>query len=162
MNIKTQFCIFACMACCVSWSPIQAADQQTPLDEAAAQWIEYFEAADLDGLMTLYDEDVTVALHGQPRLVGIDAVRNYFANRIGKWESRFEVEFERVETDDDFAWLMSKYWFIATVKESGQQFRDAGRSLLVYKRSKDGRWLILADIDQQSPDVTWPSPKGME
>ncbi len=112
--------------------------------------------------MTLYSEDVIVALHGQPKLEGIDAVRNYFANRIGQWNSQFELQIERVEMGEKRAWLMSKYWFIATVKDSGAQFKDAGRSLLVYDLTEDGRWLISADIDQTSPDVAWPSPGGLE
>jgi uncharacterized protein (TIGR02246 family) len=162
MKQSIQWVILTGLTLSVISAPGTASETETPLHKAAAQWIDYFEAADLAGLMTLYNEDVSVALHGQEKLEGKDAVRDYFASRIDQWDSRFELEFERVEMGEDRAWLMSKYWFVATIKDSGEQFRDAGRSLLVYDRSEEGQWLISADIDQLSPDVSWPAPSGME
>ena len=148
-------------------TPVQAgepgSDQHpSPLHRAAQLWIDSFEAGDLDGLMTLYTNDVTVALHGQPVLNGIDEVRAYFAARLGKWDSRFELEIERVEMGAQRSWLMSKYWFVARDLAGDGGFRDAGRSLLIYEPGDDGQWLIAADIDQATPDVTWPSPQGLE
>ncbi len=46
-------------------------------------------------------------------------------------------------------------------KETGEVYRETGRSLLVYKKH-EGQWKIAADIDQVTPDVTWPAPSGLE
>ncbi|MGK0293308.1 MAG: ketosteroid isomerase-like protein [Porticoccaceae bacterium] len=126
------------------------------------KWAEYYENADLDGLMTLYTDDVVVALHGQPALYGKAAVREYFSSRIDKAISKFELDYEVREIHGDVAYLISKYWLRAEDKETGEVFLDAGRSLLIYKRDSSGHFKIAADIDQASPDVTWPSPLGME
>jgi len=138
-----------------------AVDQGDLVREGGSEWAEYYAAGDLDGLMTLYVDDVVVALHGQPALYGKQAVRDYFSTRIGKAEAQFELDYEVIETHGDIAYIISKYWLHAVNKESGDVYKEAGRSLLVYKR-QEGQWKIAADIDQLSPDVAWPSPAGMD
>ena len=139
-----------------------AASEEGPIRAEGSLWAEYYRSGDLEALMTLYTDDVVVALHGQPALYGKAAVREYFSTRIGKAESVFELDYEVVEVHGDIAYIISKYWLHATDKETGVVYKDAGRSMLVYKRGADGRWLIAADLDQATPDVGWPSPGGIE
>ena len=133
-----------------------------PVRAEGSRWAEYYKAGDLDSLMTLYTDDAIVALHGQPALYGKDAVREYFSTRIGKADSEFELDYELEEIHGDIAYIISKYWLVAKDRETGNTYKDAGRSLLVYKRGPDGDWLIAADIDQATPDVSFPSPGGLE
>lgn len=139
---------------------IAQADEDSPVRAEGSLWSEYYRAGDLDGLMTLYMDDVIVALHGQPALYGKQAVRDYFSTRIGKAETTFELDYELVEVHGDIAYIISKYWLRATDKETRDVYKDAGRSMLVYKK-EGGRWKIAADLDQASPDVGWPSPGGL-
>ncbi len=141
-------------------SPMTLSDFETEIAAEGGKWAHYYEQADLDGLMTLYVEDAIVALHGQPALFGIDNIRDYFAQRIGKAEATFELDYELRETHGDIAYIISKYWLKATDKVTGTPYKEAGRSLLVYKK-QDGQWKIAADIDQSTPDVTWPAPSGL-
>ncbi len=140
----------------------QGVGQDGPVRAEGSRWAEYYQAGDLDSLMTLYTDDVIVALHGQPALYGKQAVREYFSTRIGKADSNFELDYELEEIHGDIAYIISKYWLVAKDRETGETYRDAGRSLLVYKRGPDDNWLIAADIDQATPDVTFPSPGGLE
>ena len=135
---------------------------QGPRRAEGSLWAEYYTAGDLDALMTLYTDDVIVALHGQPALYGKEAVREYFSTRIGKADTEFELDYELEEIHGDIAYIISKYWLVAKDRETGNVYKDAGRSLLVYKRGPDGNWLIAADIDQATPDVGFPSPGGLE
>ena len=141
-------------------SPMALSDFETEIAAEGGKWAHYYEQADLDGLMTLYVEDAIVALHGQPALFGIDAIRDYFAQRIGKAEATFELDYELRETHGELAYIISKYWLKATDKTTGALYKEEGRSLLVYKK-QDGQWKIAADIDQSTPDVTWPAPSGL-
>ncbi len=138
------------------------AEADGPIRAEGSRWAEFYKAGDLDSLMTLYTDDVVVALHGQPALYGKDAVREYFSTRIGKADTQFELDYELEEVHGDIAYIISKYWLVATNRETGSTYRDAGRSLLVYKRGPGGEWLIAADIDQATPDVSFPSPGGLE
>ena len=145
----------------MSSAPVSAqTDFETEIAAEGGKWAKYYEQADLEGLMTLYVDDAIVALHGQPALFGITAIREYFSTRIGKAESVFELDYELRETHGDIAYIISKYWLKATDNETGVVYKDAGRSLLVYKK-QDGQWKIAADIDQATPDVVWPAPSGL-
>lgn len=145
----------------ISSAPVSAqTDFETEIAAEGGKWAKYYEQADLEGLMTLYIDDAIVALHGQPALFGITAIREYFSTRIGKAESVFELDYELRETHGDIAYIISKYWLKATDNETGVVYKDAGRSLLVYKK-QDGQWKIAADIDQATPDVVWPAPSGL-
>lgn len=152
--------VFGCLVLLASGQGAWSEDGASIRAEGA-RWAEYYQAEDLEALMTLYEDDVVVALHGQPALFGKEAVREYFAARLGKAETTFELNYEVVEVHGDIAYIISQYWLRAVNKESGDLFKDAGRSMLIYKRSEDGRWRIAADLDQATPDVGWPSPGGL-
>jgi uncharacterized protein (TIGR02246 family) len=138
-----------------------AGEEENKIEAEGGKWAVFYETDNLNGLMTLYTQDAVVALHGQPALFGKEAIRAYFAARLGKAESTFELDYEVRQTHGDIAYIISKYWLIAKNKLTGAVYRDAGRSMLVYKK-EHGQWKIAADIDQSSPDVTWPSPKGLK
>ena len=150
--------VFGLVSACSS----SVADAEGPIRAEGSRWAEYYKAGDLDALMTLYTDDVIVALHGQPALYGKEAVREYFSTRIGKADTEFELDYELEEVHGDIAYIISKYWLVATDRETGTTYKDAGRSLLVYKRGAGGDWLIAADIDQATPDVSFPSPGGLD
>jgi uncharacterized protein (TIGR02246 family) len=134
----------------------------TPADEAAIrdhgrQWVKAFKAGDVAALMRLYTPDAEVALHGKPKLKGIDAIRGYFKPLLKTPpDADFLLAEESLVVDGDQAAFMSKYWF--TLRTAGGEVRDPGRSLIVYRRGADGVWRIRMDIDQAAPDVSYPPP----
>ncbi|MEL7537340.1 MAG: DUF4440 domain-containing protein [Pseudomonadota bacterium] len=132
------------------------ADDETALRQHADTWLAHYKAGDLDALMALYEDDAIVTLHDQPGLFGIDAIRAYFAAGLGKNDVTFDIEHELVEVNGNIGHVIAKYWLSATNRENGYVYRDAGRSLLIYKRGADGEWRIAVDIDQTTPDVKWP------
>ena len=160
MTLRTLISLLLAIALAVL-SPSSRADFASEIEAEGGKWANFYEQEDLEGLMTLYVDDAIVALHGQPALFGIDAIREYFSTRIGKAESVFELDYELRETHGEIAYIISKYWLKATDKQTGRVYKDAGRSLLVYKK-QDGQWKIAADIDQATPDVIWPAPSGLD
>jgi len=46
----------------------------------------------------------------------------------------FEIDIEEIQIHGGVAHLLSKYYL--TAKADGKTYRDAGRSLLIYKRNK--------------------------
>jgi uncharacterized protein (TIGR02246 family) len=136
-----------------------SARDRAAIHAAARQWITAFKAGDLDALMQLYDPGAYVALHDQPALRGTDAIRAYFAPRVGQGSVEFLLDIERIEVTGRTAHLISGYWF--TLRRPGQpEYRDAGRSLLIYRKSSSGQWRIYVDIDQATPDIVFPPPPG--
>lgn len=132
-------------------------DDIAAIRQAADTWIEFYSAGDLDRMMTLYMPDALVALHGQPAMRGIDTIRAFFQPGMGKSEVDFKIDISEIQIHGDTAHLVSKYWFTAVSKADGSVYKDAGRSVLIYKRDTDGKWKIYLDIDQATPDVDWES-----
>lgn len=160
--IKTVLVLSAAVIAALILPNERAGADEEAIRSAANSWVRHYTSGDLDALMTLYDEAVIVALHGQPALHGKQAVHDYFAPRIGTADVTFELDYERIEVHGPIAYLVSRYWLRAVDRESGNVFKDAGRSMLVYQRGADGNWRIAADLDQATPDVAWPSPSGLE
>ena len=123
------------------------------IEQVAQRWIELYSAGDLDRLMSLYTEDAIVALHGRPALRGVEQIRNFFAPGMGKSRVTFEIDIEEVQIHGDTAHLLSKYYLTSEPKSGGDTYRDAGRSLLIYKRNADNEWKLYLDIDQATPDA---------
>ena len=121
--LRLRLGVIALLAALLS-SPMALSDFETEIAAEGGKWAHYYEQADLDGLMTLYVEDAIVALHGQPALFGIDTIRDYFAQRIGKAEATFELDYELRETHGDIAYIISKYWLKATDKTTGALYKD--------------------------------------
>ncbi|MGI9331292.1 MAG: YybH family protein [Gammaproteobacteria bacterium] len=136
-------------------------DDKNAIRAAARDWIVAFKAGDIDALMALYAPDAFVALHGQPAMRGKGAIRDYFAPKLGTSEVEFLLDFEEIQVHGDVAHLVSQYWYVSVPKGGGDPLRDAGRSALIYKKAGNGRWLIYLDIDQQTPDVTFPPPRDV-
>ena len=125
----------------------------TAIEQVAQRWIDLYTAGDLDRLMTLYTEDAIVALHGRPALRGVEQIRNFFAPGMGKSRVTFEIDIEEIQVHGDSAHLLSKYYLTAEPVDGGDSYRDAGRSLLIYKRNADNEWKLYLDIDQATPDA---------
>ncbi len=138
-------------------APINAADETTALfEQIGGKWIEHYLANDLESLMTLYTDDAKLMLHGKPAMQGKSEIREFFAASMGKAEVTFDIDLERAEVHGDMAYLISKYWMSIKPHDGDQTFYDVGRSLLIYKKNDTGIWKIHADIDQATPDVSWP------
>lgn len=137
--------------------PALAGPDEDAIRAHGHQWVRAFKAGDIEGLMRLYTPDAEVALHGQPKLKGVAAIRGYFAPRLQTPpEADFLLKEESLEVHGRLAIFMSRYWF--TLRDHGQAIEDAGRSLIVYRKGADSRWRIRVDIDQASPDVAFPPP----
>lgn len=141
-----------------------AADDATRavFKQIGGQWIKRYLAEDLDGLMELYTDDAKVMLHGKPAMTGKKEIREFFAASMGKARVTFDIDVERAEIHGRMAYLISKYWMSITPHGSTETATDVGRSLLIYKQGNDGQWRIHADIDQATPDVTWPPQADVE
>jgi uncharacterized protein (TIGR02246 family) len=145
----------------ISSAAATAGDETKDLfEQIGGKWIEHYLDNDLDGLMALYTEDATVMLHGKPAMQGKPAIQEFFAASMGTAEVTFEIDLEQAEVHGDMAYLISKYWMSIKPHGEEQTFYDVGRSLLIYKKNDQGEWKIHADIDQATPDVSWPPPGG--
>lgn len=115
------------------------------------QWVNLYRSTDIGKFMNQYTENAIVALNGKPALNGKESIGAYFANRIGKKDFDMRLDYEKISINENVAIVVAKFY----LSYPSEKMVDtvSGRSLIVYKKSKSGRWLIDVDIDQKTPDA---------
>ena len=80
-----------------------------------------------------------------------EAIKAYFETRIGNEDVDMRLEYEKISYNQNMAVVVAKFYLDIPVNE--QKRTISGRSLIVYRKSASGQWLIEVDIDQNTPDT---------
>jgi len=115
------------------------------------KWLELYRSSNIEKFMDLYTEDALVALNGKPALRGKEAIQAYFETRIGKKNVDMRLDYEKISINQNIAIVVAKFYIDYPIEERIETV--GGRSLIVYKKSDLGKWLIDVDIDQKTPDA---------
>lgn len=115
------------------------------------KWLELYRSSNIEKFMDQYTEDALVALNGKPALKGKEAIQAYFESRIGKKNVDMRLDYEKVSINQNIAIVVAKFYLDYPFEERIETV--GGRSLIVYKKSDLGKWLIEVDIDQKTPDA---------
>ena len=115
------------------------------------KWLELYRSSNIEKFMNLYTEDALVALNGKPALKGKEAIQAYFESRIGKKNVDMRLDYEKISINQNIAIVVAKFYLDYPFEERIETV--GGRSLIVYKKSDLGKWLIDVDIDQKTPDA---------
>lgn len=117
------------------------------------EWLAAYKSGDLNALARFYEPDVWLLANNQPAKKGKDAVLAYFAARAGAGsELDIAFDYEDLTVDGDKAFLVAT-WRLTVTPPGRDTVRDAGRSLIVFKRGGDGAWRVWRDMDNRTPDV---------
>jgi len=126
-----------------------------PISNISDNWRSAYEAGDFEAMSDLYEADAWLMTRDRPALKNRDEILAYFKNarQSGvKASIEFEVE-DRVFAKEYV--FQTAMWWLEIPQKDGENIRDAGRSLVIFKRSDDGKWRIWRDIDNHTPDVTF-------
>jgi len=115
------------------------------------KWLELYRSSNIEKFMDQYTEDALVALNGKPALKGKEAIQAYFESRIGKKNIDMRLDYEKISINQNIAIVVAKFYLDYPFEERIETV--GGRSLIVYKKSDLGKWLIDVDIDQKTPDA---------
>jgi uncharacterized protein (TIGR02246 family) len=119
----------------------------------ADQWRAAYAKGDLDGLSDLYEEDAWLLSRDRLPRKGREAILAHFAGMKERGvRADIAFDYESVVIEDDLAVMVAKWWLVAET-DGAPPTRDAGRSLVVLKRSAEG-WRVWRDMDNHAPDVT--------
>ncbi|MBY0423448.1 MAG: SgcJ/EcaC family oxidoreductase [Parvularculaceae bacterium] len=123
------------------------------LDAFSAAWRAAYQSGDFDRLRDLYEPDAWLMTRDQPARKGREAILAYFmASRSPDSKAAIAFDVENVVVDPPYAFKIAR-WRLESPKAVGEPFRDAGRSLVVFKKGVDGQWRLWRDIDNRTPDA---------
>lgn len=149
------FVYFVNLIALPAWS-----QQDGGIDKFRTEWVESFQAKQLDRLMSLYDEQASVLLSTGEIIKGSENIKNYYQNlfssavtlKINLHSSTSEASGEVGYDVGQYEEIIGKAGVVlsgkvvvsgkATIQGGGSQEDHNGGYLVVLKRSKES-WLII-------------------
>ncbi|MEM0986566.1 MAG: SgcJ/EcaC family oxidoreductase [Pseudomonadota bacterium] len=147
------------LASCETRPPLE--DDLAALGAFSTSWRAAYQAGNFESMADLYEPDAWLMTRNQPARKGREAILDYFrTSREAGGEAVIVFEREERTIDGDYAFQIARWW-LESPEATGEPVRDSGRSLVIFKRSADGRWRLWRDIDNNTPDVTFPIPEAL-
>ncbi len=125
-------------------------DDRATMQAVAKQWITAYEVGDLDGIMAVMHDDAMLMPHNQATRRGTEAVRAYFATRIGRPGVTLVDDLREIRINGDWAFVVGKFRFEIDVGPDKPPLIHNGRYLILYEKV-DGDWRVLRDMDNLDP-----------
>jgi len=114
--------------------------------KADSEWLTAVQSRDLETLAKYYHEDATWLPHGEPALIGKEAI-------LRRWSKAheapgFQIDWSplRVEASDSLDLGVSIGNWVITMKTKGSPNRFEGSYVAVWRRHVEGDWRVLVDI----------------
>jgi ketosteroid isomerase-like protein len=112
-------------------------------EELHQLFAEYFNAGNLDSLLSLYEEEAILAANPDRVVAGQEAIRTALEGILAL-KGRMELKTRWVMRSGDIA-LLSSEWHLQGTDAEGKVVEMDSRSVEVARRQEDGRWLYVAD-----------------
>ena len=120
--------------------------------QALKSWLQAFNNKDYEAFSALYDPEVLYSNNSAPLKRGatevVSSFKPAFSSEIGTLQFLEEAVFQ----DGNLALIVGKFYFRPSDDTDPDETGATGRVALVYRRSLDGRWLLLYDMDNKPPD----------
>jgi peptidoglycan/xylan/chitin deacetylase (PgdA/CDA1 family) len=125
--------------------PYPDAGKQQATDAFAAlreQWVRNLHEKRIDASVAQYAADGEFIEPDGSRVVGTAALRHLFATITATYDSDPTFASQRIEMSGDLAYDSGTYDERLVLRASGKAQYSSGSYLTVYRRAKDGTWLI--------------------
>lgn len=130
---------------------MQHLNETKSVHENLRTWLAAFNAKDIDKLTSLYDPDSIYANASAPLARGTEQIKLWYENAFSTVSGTLLFKEEAYFEQDSMALVVGKYFFQPPIGSNSEG--NTGRVALGYRRSEDGRWLLLFDMDNTPPDV---------
>jgi ketosteroid isomerase-like protein len=110
------------------------------------QWARNLHDKRIDASAAEYAPDAEFINPDGSRVRGTAELRHLFETVTGMFDSNLVFDSKKVELSGDLAYDSGTYLESLTVRATGKAQRSSGSYLTVYRRSKDGTWLIVEQV----------------
>jgi len=112
-------------------------------EQAHDLFVKYFNAGDLEGIVSLYEPDAILVKFPGPAVQGEAAIREAMIEFLSI-NGQMKLKIDRVFTTDDLALLFSS-WTLRGTSADGTPVVSSGQTSDVVRRQADGTWLFVID-----------------
>ena len=146
--------VIGCQTAPVQQAPqVSAEEIRMAISDAAAAVNTALEAGDMEGYLAHYVEDAVWMPPGSEEIIGKARARQRLQEVFALYaiNEAFDTE-ELVVMGSDYAARRGQFTMAATPKEGGEEVRDVGSFVNIWRKDADGKWKIMFDI--------WNSDRG--
>ena len=118
--------------------------EEQDIRHAHAAWIGAVNSGDVDLLLTLMTDDAVFLGPGE-RPFGPNGFHTNFTAAKDQFAFTCASEIEEVSVVGDIAYVRSRDDLRITPRAGGPEVKLAGHRLTIYRRRKDGHWLLARD-----------------
>ncbi|MDY6765115.1 MAG: nuclear transport factor 2 family protein [Halobacteria archaeon] len=109
------------------------------LNQLRDEYVEAENSGDVDGILSLFSDDIVVMGPESPPVRGLDASREFMEGFLDAFDVNIELSSEEIVVDDELAYD----WGTVSgtiVPEGGEPQPVDNTYLIVYQRDPDGSW----------------------
>ena len=154
MQIRHRFIALAVLLWAVPAAAVDIAggteEDRVRMIEVAKKWLASYESGNLEGIMSVMHPDALLMPHNQATSRGHDAVRIYFASRIGRPGVKLIDDLQEIRINGDWAFVRGRFRFEIDLGPEKEPIVHYGRYLILYEKVR-GEWKVLRDMDNLDP-----------
>jgi ketosteroid isomerase-like protein len=124
--------------------------QSQPLDPDLLRAHKAYEAAinsnDADQVMAMYDEGAMVMQPDGETVSGLDNIRRWVEEYFGAYQTHWTKVVTMNWVSGDFGFDQGHDTAVDTPRDGGDPIHWDCKGILIYKRQKNGDWLVFRDI----------------
>lgn len=126
---------------------ISQKDDMDAIRKLATDWSAGWNRGDIQELLSLYTDDPIMIPHGQPAVIGKNAIRVLYQSFFEKFTVEGKGKILDVQVSSDLGYLCSSYTLIATPKTGEEPIKGDGKSIFIVKRQDKNSWKIAILLD---------------
>jgi ketosteroid isomerase-like protein len=137
-----------------AYSPSAAAPGASTRDTLAQirdTWVEDLRTKQIEHILKLYASDAVFLQPTGERITGSAALRTLFQTVMATLDSDLTLFSKNLETSGDLAFDSGDFRETLTTIATGAKITATGSYLIIYKRQKNGRWLIIQQVFTGTP-----------
>jgi uncharacterized protein (TIGR02246 family) len=121
-------------------------DVEQALRRLDGRFMKAVAARDARGLVkAFYADDAVLLPPNHPAVAGRTDIQAYFQGMLDAGVESIRLEAVQVEVSGPLAWVRGRYT-LAIARPGGSPLHDTGKSLVCYRRQRDGAWKAVADM----------------
>ena len=146
------------LAACTEQSGPKQNDAVAQVRAADAAITKAVTAKDLDGILSHYADDAVMLPTAEPLIEGKAAIREEWQHilAIPDFSNQTTMRDAKVSSDGGMAYTYGTYR-ARMMGEDGKPVEEPGKYVTIWRRSADGKWLIV--VDTYNTDVPPPDHK---
>ncbi len=116
------------------------------MEREVESWARALERGDLGTMVARYESGGVFLPPGDHAVVGREAVSNHWRNIHDRFLVTFEYEVDSIWDDGRIGHLRGSYRVSGVARTAGESFQAEDEFMQIWRRQRDGGWLIALDM----------------